>query len=40
MPTVLESLSSMITPDVVGSLGKLFNAEPAAVSRGIGAVGR
>ena len=39
MPTVLESLSSMINPDVVGSLGKIFNAEPAAVSRGIGAVG-
>jgi hypothetical protein len=39
MPSVLESLSSMITPDMVGALGKAFGAEPAAVSRGLEAVG-
>jgi hypothetical protein len=39
MPSVLDSLSSMITPDTVGALGKAFGAEPAAVSRGLETIG-
>jgi hypothetical protein len=39
MPTILDSLVSNFSPDVVGDIGKALGADASAVAKGIGAVG-
>lgn len=39
MSSLLESLSSTITPDALGSIAKALGADSAAVGKGLGAVG-
>jgi len=39
MASLLESLSSTLTPDALGSIAKALGADPGAVSKGLGAVG-
>ncbi len=39
MPSILESLASTFTPDVVGDIGKSLGADASLVSKGLGVVG-
>jgi len=39
MSSLLESLSSTITPDAIGSIAKALGADAGAVTKGLGAVG-
>jgi hypothetical protein len=39
MPTILDSLASNFSPDVLGDIGKALGADTSAVSKAIGAVG-
>ena len=39
MPTILDSLASSFSPNVVGDIGKALGADTSAVSKGLGAVG-
>jgi hypothetical protein len=39
MATILDSLSSSFSPDVMGDIGKALGATPSAVSKGLGVVG-
>ena len=39
MSTILESLASSFSPDVMGDIGKALGADTSAVSKGLGAVG-
>jgi hypothetical protein len=39
MSSILDSLASSFGPDVVSSLGKALGADPAAITRGLGAAG-
>jgi len=39
MPTILDSLASNFSPDVIGDIGKALGADTSAVSKGIGVIG-
>ena len=39
MPTILDSLASNFSPDVMGDIGKALGADTSAVSKGIGVIG-
>jgi hypothetical protein len=39
MPSILDSLTSNFSPDVMGDIGKALGADTSAVAKGIGAVG-
>ena len=39
MPTILDSLASSFSPDLMGDIGKALGADSAAVSKGIGVIG-
>ena len=39
MPTILDSLASSFSPDVIGDIGKALGADTSAVSKGLGVVG-
>ena len=39
MPSILDSLASNFSPDVIGDIGKALGADTSAVSKGIGVIG-
>ena len=39
MPTILDSLASSFSPDLMGDIGKALGADSSAVSKGIGVIG-